>query len=169
MVAALFVLPTLAVVQQIAKRLQLGAVPATSVQLSQGEPGSDVRLGDLPKSLGARCVLLSVISPHCSVCTRMRHSWHDKVRELAASTNIQLASAWLTTTGYVEARSFVQGTQAERIPLFAVPDSASVGFGPLRVPGTPTTMLLDSTGAELLRIYGEQLPTRTQLVETCGK
>lgn len=169
MVAALFVLPTLAVVQQVMKRLQLGAVPATSVQLSQGESGSHVRLGDLPESLGARCVLLSVISPHCSVCTRMRHSWDGEVRELAASANIHLASAWITTTGYEEAKSFVKGTQAEHIPLFAVPDSASVGFGPLRVHGTPTTILLDSGGVELLRIYGEQLPTRTQLVEACWK
>ncbi len=168
-VAALFVLPTLAVVQQVIRRLQLSAVPASSVQLSQGEQGSDVLLGDLPESLGARCVLLSVISPHCSVCTRMRHSWDGKVRELAVSTNIQLASAWLTTTGYEEARSLVKGTQAEQIPLFAVPDSASVGFGPLRIPGTPTTILLGSGGAELLRIYGEQLPTRTQLVEACRK
>ncbi len=168
LVAALFVLPVLAIVRQVKARLDVGAAPVTSVQLWQGESGSEVRLGDLPHALGSRCVLLSIISPHCSVCTRMRHSWAGNVRNIAVSANVQLASAWLTTTGFEEAKAFVKGTEAEQIPLFAVPDSASIGFRPLRAHGTPTTILFNSVGSEQLRIYGEQLPTQPQLVEGCG-
>jgi hypothetical protein len=168
LVAALLVLPVIAIARRGTATFKAGTVPVTAVQLWQGKSGSEVLLGDLPKSLGSRCVLLSIISPHCSVCTRMRHTWSGRVRELAASANVQLASAWLATTGFEEAKAFVNGTESARIPLFAVPDSASVGFRPLRVPGTPTTILFNSAGVEQIRIYGELLPTEAQLVEGCS-
>jgi len=167
-VAALLVLPVTAVVHQVTASFKTVAVPVAAVQLWQGESGSEILLGNLPTTLGARCVLLSIISPHCSVCERMRHTWSERVRELAASANVRLASAWLSTTGFEEANEFVTGTESERIPLFAVPDSASVGFQPLRVPGTPTTILLNSSGVEQLRIYGELLPTEAQLIKGCS-
>lgn len=167
-VLLLFVLPAIALVAYVRSSSEALFFRSGDVQLVHEAYTMPQSMRAVAMALPSACTLLTVVSPYCSVCARMRSSWDSTTALWAMESNANLSVLWLTTAKLDETKKFMRNTNAQNIPLYTVHDESPGGFRPLRIRGTPTTLLLDAQGNELARVLGEGMPEKSILERECS-
>jgi hypothetical protein len=117
-----------------------------------------VSLASALSVVGGKCVYLTVVSPECSVCARMRATWVEKHRSWQRQFRVVATPVWLSTSSLSDGEQFVRGFAASSLALLALHDKSSRGFADLGVRGTPTSFLLTADGRLRQTVLGDVFP-----------
>lgn len=170
--AALLAIPSTAVYLTFASNTPSVEVrlrePLPTVSVVQEREDTSKNLQEMVRAAGGVCVYLTVISPSCPVCGKMRENWKEKRKQWETQTGATAELIWLTTSSLAEGSAFVGESDARSIPLLAFSDPVD-GALTLGLTGTPTSFLVDDNGRLIKVVLGDVFPNDTATTSKCKK